>query len=182
MIKEIHSIEDSLLRHNAHSISMADQEMIQEKIGEALGFEMAAQKAVEELDSRGLLEAEHLKKLSKMKQEAGKQEEEMQSLVEDLVESEGFEKETIEDKAEETAEKASKIMETYLGEKPDTQEALEFLCLAEGGEVTHYEVLASVAKDVKNKKFGTQVRAILKEEKRHLNLCTKLAKDNAASE
>jgi ferritin-like metal-binding protein YciE len=73
-------------------------------------------------------------------------------------------------------------METYLGEEPDTQEALEFLCLAEGGEVTHYEVLASVAKDVKNKKFGTEVRAILKEEKRHLNLCTKLAKDNAASE
>ena len=65
---------------------------------------------------------------------------------------------------------------------PDTQEALEFLCLAEGGEVTHYEVLVSVAKDVKNKKFGTKVRAILKEEKRHLDLCTKLAKSNAASE
>jgi hypothetical protein len=53
--------------------------------------------------------------------------------------------------------KASKIMETYLGEEPDTQEALEFLCLAEGGEVAHYEVLVSVAKDVKNKKFGTKV-------------------------
>jgi len=50
------------------------------------------------------------------------------------------------------------------------------------GEVTHYEVLVSVAKDVKNKKFGTKVRAILKEEKRHLDLCTKLAKSNAASE
>ena len=160
---------------------MADQEMIQEKIGEALGLEMAAQKAVEELDSRGLLETEHMKKLSKMKEEAGKQEDEMQTLVEDLVESEGFEKETIEEKAEETAEKASKMMETYLGEDPDTQEALEFLCLAEGGEVTHYEVLASIAKDVKNKKFGTKVRGILQEEKRHLALCTKLAKDNAAS-
>jgi ferritin-like metal-binding protein YciE len=77
--------------------------------------------------------------------------------------------------------KASKIMETYLGEEPDTQEALEFLCLAEGGEVAHYEVLVSVAKDVKNKKFGTKVRAILKEEKRHLNLCTKLAKSNTAA-
>lgn len=160
---------------------MADKEMIQEKIGEALGLEMAAQKAVEELNSRGLLEAEHTKKLSKMKDEAGKQEEEMQSLVEALVESDGFEKETIEEKAEETAEKASEIMETYLGEEPDTQEALEFLCLAEGGEVTHYEVLVSAAKDVKNKKFGTKVRAILKEEKRHLALCTKLAKDNVAS-
>ncbi|HKQ20914.1 MAG TPA: hypothetical protein VJS91_02650 [Nitrososphaeraceae archaeon] len=173
----------TLLRNNVHfSVRMADKEMIQEKIGEALGLEKAAQKAVQELDSRGLLESEHMKKLSKMIEEASQQEEEMQDLVKDLVESEGFDQETIEEKAEETAEKASKMMETYLGEDPDTQEALEFLCLAEGGEVTHYEVLASISKDVKNKKFGTKVRAILKEEKRHLNLCTKMAKDNAASE
>jgi ferritin-like metal-binding protein YciE len=147
---------------------MADKEMIQEKIGEALGLERAAQKAVEQLDSRGLLEPERMNKLSNMKEEAGEQEEEMEELVQELTDSE-------------TAEKASKIMETYLGEDPDTQEALEFLCLAEGGEVAHYEVLSSIAKDVKNKKFGTKVRAILKEEKGHLNLCTKLAKSNAAS-
>ena len=161
---------------------MADKEMIQEKIGEALGLEMAAQKAVEELDSRGLLKPEHMKKLSKMREEASQQEEEMEQLVQELTDSDGFEKGTIEEKAEETAEKASKIMETYLGEEPDTQEALEFLCLAEGGEVTHYEVLNSVAKDVKNKKFGTKVRAILKEEKEHLALCTKLAKGNVSKE
>ena len=155
--------------------------MIQEKIGEALGLEKAAQKAVEQLDSRGLLEPEHVKTLSKMKDEAGKQEQKMEELVEELTDSDGFDSSTIEEKAAETADKASKIMETYLGEDPDTQEALEFLCLAEGGEVAHYEVLASVAKDVKNKKFGPQVRAILKQEKGHLNLCTKLAKSNAAS-
>ena len=160
---------------------MADQEMIQEKIGEALGLEKAAQKAVEQLDSRGLLKSEHITELSKMKEEAGNQEKEMKDLVQELSDSDGFDPSTIEQKAEETAEKVSKIMETYLGEDPDTQEALEFLCLAEGGEVAHYEVLASVAKDVKNKKFGTQVRTILKEEKRHLSLCTKLAKNNAAS-
>ena len=160
---------------------MADQEMIQEKIGEALGLEKAAQKAVEDLDSRGLLKPEQMKKLSKMKEEASQQEQEMQDLVEDLVDSDGFDQGTIDEKAEETAEKVSEIMETYLGDEPDNQEALEFLCLAEGGEVTHYEVLNSVSKDVKNKKFGTKVRAILQEEKRHLNLCTKLAKDNAAS-
>lgn len=161
---------------------MADTEMIQEKIGEALGLEKAAQKAVEELDSRGLLKPEHMKKLSKMADEASTQEDEMQSLVEELSKSEGFDPSKIEEKAEETAEKASKIMETYLGEDPDTQEALEFLCLAEGGEVTHYEVLTAVAKKVKNKKFGTRVRSILAEEKRHLALCTKLAKTNAAEE
>jgi ferritin-like metal-binding protein YciE len=160
---------------------MADKEMIQEKIGEALGLEKAAQKAVEELHSRGLLEPEHMKKLTKMKEQAGKQEEEMEVLVQDLTHTDGFDSSTIEEKAVETADKVSKIMVTYLGDEPDTQEALEFLCLAEGGEVAHYEVLASVAKDVKNKKFGTKVRSILKEEKGHLDLCTKLAKSNAAS-
>jgi hypothetical protein len=160
---------------------MADQEMIQEKIGEALGLEKAAQKAVKDLDSRGLLKPEQMKKLSKMRQEASQQEKEMEDLVKDLVESDGFDQDTIDEKAEETAQKASKMMETYLGDEPDNQEALEFLCLAEGGEVTHYEVLNSIAKGVKNKKFGTKVRSILKEEKRHLNLCTKLAIDNAAS-
>ena len=155
--------------------------MIQEKIGEALGLEKAAQKAVEELHSRGLLEPEHMKKLSKMKEQAGKQEEEMEVLIQDLTHTDGFDSSTIEEKAVETADKVSKIMVTYLGDEPDTQEALEFLCLAEGGEVAHYEVLASVAKDVKNKKFGTKVRSILKEEKGHLDLCTKLAKSNAAS-
>jgi hypothetical protein len=66
---------------------MADKEMIQEKIGEALGLERAAQTAVEQLDSRGLLKTEHMKKLSKMRDEAGKQEEEMESLVQQLQES-----------------------------------------------------------------------------------------------
>lgn len=160
---------------------MADQEMIQEKIGEALGLEKAAQKAVEELDSRGLLKPEQMKKLSKMREEAGEQEKRMEKLVEELSDSDGLDSSEIESTAEETAEKASKIMETYLGEDPDTQEALEFLCLAECGEVAHYEVLASIAKDVKNKKFGTTVRAILKEEQRHLDLCIRLAKTNAAS-
>ena len=78
---------------------------------------------------------------------------------------------------DETAEKCSKIMETYLGEDPDTQEALEFLCLAEGGEVTHYEVLASVAKDVTNKKFGARVRAISEGRTRTLRVVYKAGEE-----
>ena len=174
---------DILLSNNVHSSDdMADTEMIQEKIGEAIGLERAAQKAVETLDSRGLLKPEQTRRLSKMKEEARQQEQEMEEIVQDLTDTDGFDSSVIEDKASETADKASKIMETYLGDNPDTQEALEFLCLEEGGEVTHYEVLSSIAKDVKNKKFGTKVRSILKEEKRHLDLCTKLGKSNASSE
>lgn len=118
---------------------MADTEMIQEKIGEAIGLERTAQKAVETLDSRGLLKPEQTRRLSKMKEEAGQQEQEMEEIVQDLTDTDGIDSSLIEDKATETA-KASQIMDTYLGENPDTQEALEFVCLEEGGEVTHYEV------------------------------------------
>ena len=61
--------------------------------------------------------------------------------------------------ANETAQKASQIMNTYLGESPDSSEAIEFLCLAEGGEVTHYEVLSAMAKLIKDRKFSTKVKA-----------------------
>jgi rubrerythrin len=62
------------------------------------------------------------------------------------------------------------MMKTYLGEDPDSSEAIEFLCIAEGGEVTHYEILSVLTKGVKNKKLATKVKAILAEEKRHLQL------------
>ena len=161
---------------------MVEKELIEQKIGEAIGLEIAAQKSVDELASKGLLKAEHEKKLRPMQEEAKTQQNEMKALVKEIAEDEGFDIENINSVSNETAQKASKIMETYLGEEPDTQEALEFLCLAEGGEVTHYEVLASVAKEVKSRKFGTQVRNILKEEHDHLEMCTKLAKQNISKE
>ncbi|MGN6630990.1 MAG: hypothetical protein ACTHKP_01960, partial [Nitrososphaeraceae archaeon] len=86
--------------------------------------------------------------------------------------------------AQETEQKASEMMKTYLGQDPDSSEAIEFLCLAEGGEVTHYEVLAAIAKKVKlnkNKQIFTTLNSILRQEQKHLKLCTTLAKEVAAS-
>jgi hypothetical protein len=78
------------------------------------------------------------------------------------------------------------MMHTYLGVDPDSSEAIEFLCLAEGGEVTHYEILAAMSRKLNGKikntrKLSTAVNSILREEKRHLTLCTKLAKQIATS-
>lgn len=50
-----------LLAIEDYRYCMADKEMIQEKIGEAIGLEKAAQKAVEELVSRGLLKLNTLR-------------------------------------------------------------------------------------------------------------------------
>jgi rubrerythrin len=160
---------------------MANLQKLEQKIGEALGLEKAAQVAVEELAAKGLLDQGGMKdKLQSMKKQANNHQANLEELIPAL-ESEGLSSESIQNAATETEQKAAEMMKTYLGEDPDSSEAIEFLCLAEGGEVTHYEVLSAMTKGVKNKKFGTKVKAILAEEKRHLQLCTRLAKQTATS-
>ena len=160
---------------------MVEKERLEEQIGEVLGLEMAAQKAVEELSTKGLLDKRGLKgKLQEMKKEAGDHQTRIEQLMQGVSESEGLDQESIRENAQETSQKASEMMQTYLGEDPDTLDALEFLCLAEGGEVTHYEVLDELAKEVKDKKFASEVKSILREEKQHLQLCTQLARENSS--
>jgi rubrerythrin len=161
----------------------AEKEKLEEKMGEALGLEMAAQKAVEELGSKGLLDEAGMKaKLNKMRKEANNHQTKLEELVQKLSQSQGLNPENIQSTALETERKVTQMMYTYLGSDPESSEAIEFLCLAEGGEVTHYEVLSTMAvKKVKNKQFSTAVNSILREERRHLQLCTRLAKQVAAS-
>ena len=155
------------------------KEKLEEQIGECVGLERAAQKAVDEMVAKGLLDERGVKtKIEGMKSEAANHEEKMEEVIQGVVESQELDNAGIEHHAEETVQKATEMMQTYLGEDPDTQDALEFLCLAEGGEVTHYEVLSKLALKVKDKKFSTAVQSILKQEKQHLELCTKLAKEN----
>jgi ferritin-like metal-binding protein YciE len=119
-------------------------------------------------------------KLQNMKKEAGDHQRRIEQVMQAVSESEGLDEQSIRQNAEETSQKASQMMQTYLGEDPDTLDALEFLCLAEAGEVTHYEVLDELAKKVKDKKFASEVKSIMREEKRHLQLCTKLARKNSS--
>jgi hypothetical protein len=160
---------------------MANLQKLEQKIGEALGLEKAAQVAVEELAAKGLLDEGGMKdKLQNMKKQANNHQSNLEELIPAL-ESEGISSENIQNAATETEQKAAEMMKTYLGGDPDSSEAIEFLCLAEGGEVTHYEVLSAMTKGIKNKKFGSKVKAILAEEKRHLQLCIRLAKQAAIS-
>ena len=160
------------------------KQKLQEKIGEALGLEMAAQKAVEELGSKGLLDKGGMKaKLENMRKQASNHQSDLEELMQKLSESAGLDSSHIQEVPNETEQKASEMMKTYLGENPDSSEAIEFLCLAEGGEVTHYEVLSTMAaKKVKDRQFSSGVNSILREERRHLQLCTRLAKQLAAAQ
>jgi predicted transcriptional regulator len=94
-----------------------------------------------------------------MKSEATGHQKKIEKVMQRISKSEGLSQDSIRQHAEETSQKASQMMQTYLGEDPDTLDALEFLCLAEGGEVTHYEVLSEMAKELKEKKLATEVRS-----------------------
>lgn len=167
---------------------MVEIEKLQEKLGEALGLEIAAQKAVDELSSKGLLDKNGMiTQLKKMQSQAGNHQSKLEEVVQNLADgSDELDPTKVQQVAEETAQKCSSMMQTYLGEDPDSSEAIEFLCLAEGGEVTHFEVLTAMSKKLNGKimntrKLSTAVNSILREEKRHLALCTKLAKQTAVT-
>jgi ferritin-like metal-binding protein YciE len=115
-----------------------------------------------------------------MKEQTNNHQTNLEELVQELS-SEGLSSEIIQKTASETEQKTSKIMKVYLGKDPNSCKAIEFLCLAEGGEVTHYESLSSMAKEIKNRKFATKVKTILAEEKKHVQLCIGLAKQIAAA-
>jgi ferritin-like metal-binding protein YciE len=162
---------------------MIDNEMIEEKIGEVLGLEMAAQKAVEQLVSKGLLDKSEIKQqVEEIRKEAHNHQTQLEELCERLSKSkeQKIDSENVKDVAAETEQKASKMMSTYLGDDADTSEALEFLCIAEGGEVAHYEVLDAMVNDINDSEFKNKVRSILNEEKEHLQECIKLARENIA--
>jgi ferritin-like metal-binding protein YciE len=157
------------------------REKLQQKIGKAIGLEKALQLAVEEITAKRLLNVSGMEnELELMKNQASNHRTNLEELLPDLA-SEGLSSESILKTASETKRKAQEIMKTYLGEDPDNYEVIEFLCLAEGEEVIHYELLNTLAKKIKNRRFATCIKAILVEEKEHLELCTRLAKEIAAS-
>lgn len=153
-------------------------ELIEQKMGEAIGLEQAAQKAVYQFQSRGLFRPENEREFMIIREEATDHEQEMNDLLKDLSASLGLNIQKTQATVQKTTAKAMKIRDAYLGNKPDLQEALEFLCLAEAAEVTHYEVLRSLSKKFKAKNFRKTIKRILEEEKEHLKFCTKLVKEN----
>ena len=64
--------------------SKEDQKKLEEKLGEVLGLERAAQKAVEELNSKKLLESRAKKDVLDMQEEASSHEDKINKLISDI--------------------------------------------------------------------------------------------------
>ena len=118
---------------------MAELTNIESKVAEVLGLAQAAQGATEKV--AGMTMDEELKQqLQRMKQEAAETEERTTELASRL---EG-KKTAILDKARETKQEATEMMQTYLGGDADELDGFEFLTMAEAGEVGHWQIVGKM--------------------------------------
>ena len=81
---------------------MTNINKLEQKLGEVLGLEMAAQKAVEELSTKGVLDGAGVKnQIEGMKQEANNHQKKIDLLIGTLSKSEGLDSQSVQESAKE---------------------------------------------------------------------------------
>jgi hypothetical protein len=124
---------------------MAELTNLETKVAEVIGLAQAAQGATEKIEK--LVADEELKQtLARMREEAKETEKRTTSVVENF----DGKKTAILDKARETKQEATEMMQTYLGADADGLDGFEFLTMAEAGEVGHWEVLSAMNEQAGN--------------------------------
>jgi hypothetical protein len=120
---------------------MAELTQLESKLGEVIGLAQAAQDATSKV--AGLPEAtDSLKQvLDQMSQEAA----ETEKRGEAIADSRDGKKTALQEKARETKSEATEMMKTYLGDDADALDGLEFLIMAEAGELGHVEIAGVMA-------------------------------------
>jgi hypothetical protein len=142
---------------------MAELTTLEEKLAEVTGLAQAAQGATQKVE--GLLEDEELAgKLQQMREEA----EETERRCTDLAGERDGKKTAILDKAQETKNEATEMMQTYLGSDSDELDGFEFLTMAEAGEVGHWEILGKLNEKAGEPEIEELVDWALPIQERHL--------------
>ncbi|MBA2359900.1 MAG: hypothetical protein H0V79_03005 [Actinobacteria bacterium] len=118
---------------------MAELTNLETKVAEVIGLAQAAQGATEKIEK--LVDDGELKQqLQKMRKEATETEERTTQIAESF----DGKKTAILEKARETKQEATEMMQTYLGDDADGLDGFEFLTMAEAGEVGHWQVLGTM--------------------------------------
>jgi len=141
---------------------MAELTQLDAKIAEVIGLAQAAQGATEKIS--GLVEDAEIKQtLGKMKQEAAETEERTKNVAENL----DGKKTAILEKARETKQEATEMMSTYLGDDADGLDGLEFLTMAEAGEVGHWQILGTMNQKAGNSELQDVIEWVTPIQERH---------------
>jgi hypothetical protein len=120
---------------------MAALTHLDEKLAEVLGLAQAAQAATKKVATLARKEKELLELLQRMEDEAAK----VEQRCEAATSSRDGVRTAIAKKARETKAEVNGFMKTYL-EDAEALDGLEFLSMAEAGELAHWEILANSTK------------------------------------
>lgn len=95
-------------------------------------------------------------------------------------------KTAVQKKARETKAEATEMAQTYLGDDADALDGLEFMIMAEAGELGHVEIVSKMNEQVRNKEIGKLAKWALNVQSRHFEqtraAALKLAAQEDASE
>jgi hypothetical protein len=156
---------------------MAELTNLETKIAEVIGLAQAAQGATEKIEK--LVDDQQLKQtLQSMREEAIATEERTTSIVEGL----DGKKTAILEKARETKQEATEMMQTYLGSDADGLDGFEFLTMAEAGEAGHWEILGTMNEQARNRELEDVVRWATPIQQRHFEQARQASLQLAAEE
>jgi hypothetical protein len=141
---------------------MAELTTLESKIGEVLGLAMAAKKATDKIEK--LVEDDGVRRsIQRMHDDAAKIEE----LGTELIGQYEGKKTAILEKARETKNEATEMMETYLGDDADGLDGLEFLTMAEAGEVGHWNVVAKLNEQAQDRELQELIDFVVPMQESH---------------
>jgi hypothetical protein len=141
---------------------MAELTTLEEKLAEVTGLARAAKDLSEKV--AGMVEDEGLSgRLEQMRDEAAETDERCAKVIDA---HEGT-KTAILEKAQETKSEASEMASTYLGEDSDGLDGLEFMTMAEAGEVGHWAVLQKLNEQAGEEPVSELVEWALPIQERH---------------
>ena len=142
---------------------MAELTKIEAKLAEVLGLAQAAQDATTKVEK--LIDDDQIvRTLARMREEAA----ETERRCVDLAGSLDGRKTAILEKGRETKSEAKAMMATYLGEDAEGLDGLEFLTMAEAGEVGHWEILGKLGERAEDSRFRELAAWATPIQERHL--------------
>ena len=143
---------------------MAELTQLEEKLAEVMGLAQAAQDSTAKVEK--LVEDEQISRtLERMGQEAKETEQRCTQLADSI---EG-KKTAIQEKARETKQEASAMMDDYLSDDVDALDGLEFLIMAEAGELGHVEIVGAMNEQIGEQEVRELVEWALPIQQRHFD-------------
>ncbi len=162
---------------------MAELTNLETKLGEVIGLAMAAQVSIDRVSTLAKSEKPLLKQLKTMRAEAAAAEKGGTQLAASF----NGKKSKILAEARAVKKKGGEMLKTYLDRDADALDGMEFMTMAEAGEVGHWSVLEQMNKQAKHPGIRALTREQIPIQKRHLRdvmtaSTTLAAKEDATAE